>query len=100
MREHMRLLGWRVEDRVTGFKGVVTSISFDLYGCVQAIVTPPPDKDGKLMEQHWFDVKRLFMRGAEPVMKVPQFESAPAVISAGDEAGPQAKPALPSQPIL
>ena len=57
--KHLNLLGMKVEDKVTGFKGVVASISFDLYGCVQAIVNPGADKDGKLMEQCWFDVSRL-----------------------------------------
>ena len=64
----------RVEDKVTGFKGVVASISFDLYGCVQAIVNPGADKDGKLMEQGWFDVSRLAIIGEDPVMDRPNFE--------------------------
>ncbi len=74
VKEHISLLGLKVEDRVTGFKGVVASISFDLYGCVQAIVNPGADKDGKLMEQCWFDVSRLTITSAEPVMDRPNFE--------------------------
>ena len=45
---HMKLLGHKVEDKVTGFKGVVSSLSFDLYGCVQAVVTPAASEDGSL----------------------------------------------------
>lgn len=50
LKKHLDLLGMRVEDRVTGFRGVVSSVGFDLYGCIQAIVNPGQDKDGKLME--------------------------------------------------
>ena len=38
MQNHFELLGYKVKDSVTGFTGVVTSISFELYGCVQALV--------------------------------------------------------------
>jgi hypothetical protein len=34
----LKLLGTKVRDVVTGFVGIVTSVSFDLYGCVQAVV--------------------------------------------------------------
>ena len=70
--EHLELLGYKVEDRVTGFYGVVTTISFDLYGCIQAIVTPSADlKDQK---PEWFDVTRLEILGDVPVMATPDFE--------------------------
>ena len=38
---HLELLGQKVEDKVTGFRGVVTTISFDLYGCIQAVYFLP-----------------------------------------------------------
>lgn len=75
MEEHIDLLGMKVEDKVTGFKGVVSSISFDLYGCVQAVVAPGMDKDGKLPEGKWFDVARLTVTSESPVMDRPNFES-------------------------
>jgi hypothetical protein len=77
MREHLELLGYPVKDRVTGYTGVVTSISFDLYGCVQAIVNPGLDKDGKMQDSHWFDTKRLVKQSSMPVMDVPDFEDVP-----------------------
>ncbi len=77
IKKHMALLGLRVEDRVTGMKGVVASISFDLYGCVQAIVNPGLGKDGKLSDQIWFDVSRLKVLDKKPVMQVPDFEYGP-----------------------
>lgn len=59
IKKHLELLGLKVEDKVTGFKGVVSSIGFDLYGCVQAIVNPGIGKDSKPADSHWFDVNRL-----------------------------------------
>jgi hypothetical protein len=77
MDEYMKLLGCKVRDLVTGFEGVVSSISFDLYGCIQVIVTPFVDKDGKLGEGRWFDSKRLVVTDRTPVMAVPKFEAVP-----------------------
>lgn len=74
VKKHLSMLGMEVEDKVTGFSGVVASICFDLYGCIQAVVNPGMDKDGKLMEQHWFDVSRLTVIGDNPVMDRPNFE--------------------------
>ena len=36
----LKLLGLKVKDKVTGFTGIITSVSFDLYGCIQVIITP------------------------------------------------------------
>lgn len=78
VKKHLNLLGMKVEDKVTGFKGVVSSISFDLYGCVQAIVNPGADKDGKL-RGGWrqVGVSRLALASDEPVMDRPDFEYGP-----------------------
>jgi len=76
MKEHFKLLGVQVRDRVTGFVGVVTSISFDLFGCVQAIVTPGAAGE-KLESSHWFDTKRLIALNDVPVMELPTFETVP-----------------------
>lgn len=77
VKQHLNLLGMKVEDKVTGFKGVVATIGFDLYGCVQAVVNPGAGADGKLMEQCWFDVSRLKILSNEPVMERPNFEFGP-----------------------
>ena len=71
MLKDLKLLGFPVRDRVTGFEGIVSSVGFDLYGCVMAIVTPLVDKDKKQGEHHWFDTKRLEVTGDKPVMEVP-----------------------------
>lgn len=74
VRKHFELLGMRIEDSVTGFKGVVESISFDLYGCIQVVANPGLDKDGKQGECKWFDVSRLKITSLEPVMARPNFD--------------------------
>lgn len=73
MQHHLALLGWAVKDKVTGFTGTVSTIGFDLYGCVQAIVTPKAvfESNGaqKLDRSEWFDVSRLEKIGDQPVMQ-------------------------------
>lgn len=56
----LQLLGVKAIDKVTGFSGVVTSICYDLVGCIQAAITPPADlKEGKIPDGRWFDISRL-----------------------------------------
>lgn len=74
VQKHLSLLGHQVQDAVTKTKGVVTTISFDLYGCIQAVVHPGLDKDNKQMESHWFDVNRLKILSKKTVMQPPNFE--------------------------
>ena len=74
MERHLSLLGKKVRDRVTQLDGIVESVSFDLYGCVQASFRRSGvDKDGKLYEGYWFDVKRLVVTDDTAVMDVPNF---------------------------
>lgn len=76
--EMLSILGYKVKDRVTGFKGVVISISFDLPGCVQAIVNPGLDtKKGVVGDPMWFDVNRLEIISDNPVMTPPKFVATP-----------------------
>lgn len=67
----LELLGLKVRDKVTGFNGVVSSVCYDLYGCIQAIVTPFADDKGELKDGRWFDVSRLTVLDADPVMGIP-----------------------------
>ncbi len=92
IRESLNLLGQRARDRVTGVEGVVTSICFDLYGCVMAIVTPPA-QNGKRVDGEWYDVKRIEVTGSA-VMPAPKFGGA-----FGDETGPEPHPPMPSIPV-
>jgi hypothetical protein len=88
--QHLKLLGFEVEDRVSGFRGTVTSVSFDLQGCIQAVVTPKANKDGKRQDGEWFDTKRLRARSRGPVMPQPTFEIVP---------GPERLPAQRHDPL-
>lgn len=89
LNEHLNLLGLKVKDQVTGCEGVVTSISFDLYGCIQAVIQPPT-KEGKKNEPEWFDVTRLKITNKKPVMNAPDFTGIDPV--AKGEKGPAEKP--------
>ncbi len=76
LKPHIDLLGRRVRDRVSGFEGVVTSLSFDLYGCIQVAVSPPIDKDGKIQPGRWMDVHRMTAIGDERALPAPNFDAA------------------------
>lgn len=52
-------LGRTVQDRITGFTGVVTGIVYYLSGCHQALVVPRVRADGGLLDSQWFDLQRL-----------------------------------------
>ena len=73
--QHFKMLGQKAHDVVTGFSGVVTSLSFDLYGCVQVIITPSIDDKGIVQNGNWFDVGRVQLLSIEPVMPIPNFDS-------------------------
>lgn len=49
-------LGDRVKDKVTGFKGIVVSMSRHLYGCDRIGIQPEVGADGKVPECGWFDI--------------------------------------------
>lgn len=69
------MLGLRGKDKVTSFEGTISSISFDLYGCVQVALTPCKETEGKLGESYWFDVHRIEVAGKKRVMDVPHFQA-------------------------
>ena len=72
MLNDLRLLGLKVRDKVSGLTGVCESISYDLYGCIQAVVRPRADDEkGTMPEGRWFDVSRLEVIDETPVMEIP-----------------------------
>ncbi len=74
-KKHIELLGMKVIDRITGFEGIVTTVGFDLYGCIQVDVRPVGrTADGKLMEGYWFDIGRIEVINNIPIMNPPNFE--------------------------
>ena len=52
-------LGDKVKCVISGFVGVVTSHATHLNGCDRVWVSPPTDKDGKLIDGSWFDTIQL-----------------------------------------
>lgn len=91
MNEHFKLLGFKVKDVITNFTGVVTSISFDISGCVQGFVSPGLEKDGRPGDSRWFDTKRLKPLNGEFIMESPTFDVVP---------GGQELPKYSLKPIL
>ena len=92
MKKHVNLLGFKCKDKVTGIKGVIIHVGFDLYGCVQAVVHPGLDKKSdEMLETLWFDIARLEIIGNKPVMTPPNFDYGPA---AEGLKGPSEKPSM------
>lgn len=94
VRLHLAWLGRRVREKVTGAQGVITSVSFDLYGCVHGLVSFPQPTDGpqgkEPPDSRWYDVQRL--EDTSPtegrVLEPPDYFVRPP----GTEAGPEDKP--------
>ena len=91
IKKHLSLLGLKVKDRVTGQEGTVTSVCFDLYGCIQGALHPGLDEKGNPRDSFWLDVSRLEILGKKPVMPVPDFDFGP---QAEGRQGPAEKPKL------
>lgn len=67
----LQLLGLKVKEKITGLVGIVECVSYDLYGCVQAVVRPPVNEKGELIDGKWFDTSRLEILDASPIMAIP-----------------------------
>lgn len=91
LKKHVDMLGLRVRDKVTGFTGIVESIGFDLYGCVQAIVKPVADEKGDVKDGRWHDIQRLVVVDEQRVMPVPSFDHF-ATLEGVHQKGPAEKP--------
>jgi hypothetical protein len=94
INEYLGKLGFQGTDKVTGMSGVVTSVGFDLYGCVQVILQQPVDKEGKPRDSHWFDFHRIQFTSTSPVMAHPFLDGA-----VQSDKGPAEKPAFPKTPV-
>ncbi len=74
INKHMSMLGLKAYDMVTGMKGAITSIKFDLYGCIQVAIDPPVKKGNEENKgRYWYDVSRVKITGKKPVMKRPNY---------------------------
>lgn len=52
-------LGDRVKDKITGFAGIITTITTYLHGCRRVGVSPEELKDGKPLDGQCFDEPQL-----------------------------------------
>lgn len=90
MQHHLEWLGFEVKDKISGATGVVSSISFDLSGCVQADVRPKVDpKTGEMKTGWWFDVTRLEKISKKRLMEIPA--SASFSLASAAPSGPMPK---------
>lgn len=92
IKKALSLLGHQATDKITGFTGIVTTVGFDLYGCVQVILTPKM-RDEKLPDAGWFDVKRLDVDALQPM--IPRSFD----VAFGSERGGSEKPPFPNRPV-
>ena len=71
MQQFIDLLGYRAKDKITGFTGVISSVCFDLYGCIQVCLTQPVDDKGQIPERanSWFDTNRVSVDRTDRVME-------------------------------
>ena len=56
-------LGMEVKDKISGLKGIATSITEFIYGCRRIGVSPQELKDGKPMEESIIDEPQLDIVG-------------------------------------
>lgn len=96
----LSLLGLQMRDKVTDYEGVVTSVSFDVAGCVQGLLTQKQPTESDNSKCRWFDVKRLEVVQGLPAHKTRVLE-APSfgVMPTGTETGPEPKPRFEGQRV-
>lgn len=84
-------LGLKAKDKISGLSGVITSVSFDLYGCIQVVLRPQKlNKDGEPLQGSWVDINRLQITSKKPVMEMVDFTQKYPSIK--DVQGPDEKP--------
>ena len=74
-QKHLELLGMRVQDRVTGIKGVVESVKFDVDGKVHAVFIDENQVTQVL------STARLRVTSIKPTMQQPVFDTNSALIA-------------------
>lgn len=88
-QDYLNNLGRKAVDRITEYDGVITSVSFDVNGCIQyCIKKPGTTSEGKLYEGYWFDAARCKLSGS--VVDPPNFESNEPLVNGNK--GPAEKP--------
>ena len=75
VQQHLDNLGKTGRDKVTGLEGVIDSLCFDLYGCIQYMIKPKAKENGELVNSYWIDVTRVEVINDERVMPLPDYDS-------------------------
>jgi hypothetical protein len=63
MNESSIVLGRQYRDRITGLTGIAVSESRFLWGCNRVAIQPQDIKDGRPIEQGYFDAHQLVETG-------------------------------------
>jgi len=93
VEQSVKFLGKKVKDKISGRKGIVTSVCFDLYGCIQIVIDEQKtDKDGKAVSFGWFDINRAEIITNKTIMDFPDFDNKYASIKKVN--GPAEKPLI------
>lgn len=76
-KQSINYLGRKAKDKISGSVGIIISVCFDLYGCIQVVLTPGKiAKDGKEVSSiGWIDINRIEIMKGKPVMKHPDFSN-------------------------
>lgn len=53
------MLGKTVQDKITGFRGVVTGYVEYISGCNQVLIAPKTSESGDFIASQWVDVQRV-----------------------------------------
>jgi hypothetical protein len=82
----MIVLGSKVKDSISGFKGIATGRCEYLYGCAQILIQAERlNKDGSKMDGEWIDEQRIEVIA---VMK-PKISKDSSAISGGPQQNPK-----------
>jgi len=87
----IEMLGSEAKDKITKQNGVISSIAFDLYGCIQVLLTPLKVENNHDIKVHgWFDINRMVITKKRKIMNHPSFENKYSELK--DVSGPSEKP--------
>lgn len=80
MTFHSMNLGDRVKDPITGCTGIVVCVTTWLHGCIRIGVQPEKLKDGRPVDDRYFDQSQLVLveKGVHKPMILAVQEAAPA----------------------
>ena len=91
VQQSVDFLGKQVKDKISGRKGIVTSVCFDLYGCIQVVINEQrKDKDDKEITFGWIDINRIEIIKNKKIMNCPNYNN--KYSSLVDVGGPADKP--------